>query len=105
MKPDHLLCISSNEVAVLLVQGAGKGVGGAGKGKRVMGGGGLMSQTAQQTELKLEQMVDRRDIALANANGDTGVEPVTRKEIVPISEVLPAISRGFTKLCQLCIYV
>ncbi len=53
------------------LQGAGKGMG-AGKGKRVMGGGGPMSQTAQQAELKLEQMVDQRDMAVAKAtvNGD-----------------------------------
>ena len=65
---------------------------GAGKGKRVMGGGGPMSQTAQQAELKLEQMVDQRDMAIANAtvNGDSSVEAVTNQEILPISEVHPA---------------
>ena len=71
------------------VQGAGKGMG-AGKGKRVMGGGGPMSQTAQQAELKLEQMVDQRDMAVAKAsvNGDAAVvEPVINQEILPISEV------------------
>lgn len=64
---------------------------GAGKGKRVMGGGGPMSQTAQQAELKLEQMVDQRDMAIANAsvNGDAAVETVTNQEILPISEVTP----------------
>ena len=63
---------------------------GAGKGKRVMGGGGPLSQTAQQAELKLEQMVDQRDMAIANAsvNGDA-VETVTNQEILPISEVTP----------------
>lgn len=96
MKPKFLDHTSDNEVSPLLMQGAGKGVGGAGKGKRVMGGGGPMSQTAQQAELKLEQMVDQRDMAIANANGDAGVEPVTHQEIVPISEVLPAVSCSFT---------
>lgn len=75
----------------MIVQGAGKGMG-AGKGKRVMGGGGPMSQAVQQAELKLEQMVDQRDMAVANAsvNGDAAVEPVTHKEILLISEVLPS---------------
>ncbi len=62
---------------------------GAGKGKRVMGGGGPMSQTAQQAELKLEQMVDQRDMAVAKAsvNGNAAVETVINQEILPISEV------------------
>ena len=62
----------------------------SGAGKRVMGGGGPMSQTAQQAELKLEQMVDQRDMAIANAsvNGDAGIETITNQEILPISEVL-----------------
>lgn len=70
---------------------------GAGKGKRVMGGGGPMSQSAQQAELKLEQMVDQRDMAVANASvngGDPAVEQVTHQEILPISEVL--------QLCSTC---
>ena len=65
----------------------------SGAGKRVMGGGGPMSQTAQQAELKLEQMVDQRDMAIANAgvNGDAGIETITNQEILPISEVLLCI--------------
>ena len=73
----------------------------SGAGKRVMGGGGPMSQTAQQAELKLEQMVDQRDMAIANAgvNGDAGIETITNQEILPISEVLLCIL-ALTRRCQ-----
>ncbi|CAL5225365.1 g8169 [Coccomyxa viridis] len=84
------------------VQGAGKGMG-AGKGKRVMGGGGPMSQTAQQAELKLEQMVDQRDMAVAKAsvNGDAAVvEPVINQEILPISEVKLPLECGTRVDCK-----
>ena len=84
---DFLYHTTDSEIHKSL-QGGGKGMG-AGKGKRVMGGGGPMSQTAQQAELKLEQMVDQRDMAVAKAsvNGDAAVEPVINQEILPISEV------------------
>lgn len=70
---------------------------GAGKGKRVMGG--VPAPEADQAELKLEQLVDQRDMAVSMEGEAAEPDTHRRSEILAISDVrlpLPSFYQNVT---------
>ncbi len=75
---------------------------GAGKGKRVMGG--VPQPAADQAELKLEQLVDQRDMAVS-MDGEAAEPDVDRRsEILALADVrLPGLMVCRIALLQECV--